>query len=142
MMSLQAVDSHLVSRIVPLSRLGCPTPLTGSPRQQEAFVRGRSAAGSCRSLPPAMLPPEDNSMDRLSLFFNSILMAFLPIELPKDDLETRIFWMLLFVAPTSTYVHIRSISSIPIVWALFTRGAMPVSTDISRVLETALWAST
>lgn len=61
----------------------------------------------------------------IGLSIAAFVLAFLPIELTEAYLGTRSFWTLLLVILISIPVYTCSVPTIPIVWALFMRGAMP-----------------
>ncbi|MEM7559235.1 MAG: permease, partial [Planctomycetota bacterium] len=61
----------------------------------------------------------------IGLSLAALVLAFLPIELTEAYLGTRDIWPLLLVILISVPVYTCSVPTIPIVWALFMRGAMP-----------------
>ncbi|MEL6109229.1 MAG: permease [Planctomycetota bacterium] len=61
----------------------------------------------------------------IGLSVAALVLAFLPIELTEAYLGTRSRWTLLLVILISIPVYTCSVPTIPIVWALFMRGAMP-----------------
>ena len=61
----------------------------------------------------------------IGLTVAALVLAFLPIELTEDYLGTRSIWTLLLVILIGIPVYTCSVPTIPIVWALFMRGAMP-----------------
>lgn len=61
----------------------------------------------------------------IGLSVAALVLAFLPIELTEAYLGTRSIWTLLLVILISIPVYTCSVPTIPIVWALFMRGAMP-----------------
>ncbi|HBE70040.1 MAG TPA: hypothetical protein DDW52_17985 [Planctomycetaceae bacterium] len=61
----------------------------------------------------------------IGLSIAALVLAFLPIELTEAYLGTRSLWPLLLVILIGIPVYTCSIPTIPIVWALFMRGAMP-----------------
>ncbi len=61
----------------------------------------------------------------IGLSLAALVLAFLPIELTEAYLGTREIWPLLLVILISIPVYTCSVPTIPIVWALFMRGAMP-----------------
>ncbi len=61
----------------------------------------------------------------IGLSVAALVLAFLPIELTEAYLGTRSFWPLLLVILIGIPVYTCSVPTIPIVWALFMRGAMP-----------------
>lgn len=68
----------------------------------------------------------DISVDlAIGLSVAALVLAFLPIELTEAYLGTRSIWALLLVILIGIPVYTCSVPTIPIVWALFMRGAMP-----------------
>ncbi|MEM9367160.1 MAG: permease [Planctomycetota bacterium] len=68
----------------------------------------------------------DVSVDlTIGLSVAALVLAFLPIELTEAYLGTRSVWTLLLVILIGIPVYTCSVPTIPIVWALFMRGAMP-----------------
>lgn len=68
----------------------------------------------------------DVSVDlAIGLSIAAMVLAFLPIELTEAYLGTRSVWTLLLVILIGIPVYTCSVPTIPIVWALFMRGAMP-----------------
>ena len=68
----------------------------------------------------------DISVDMaIGLTVAALVLAFLPIELTEAYLGTRSIWPLLLVILLGIPVYTCSVPTIPIVWALFMRGAMP-----------------
>ena len=61
----------------------------------------------------------------IGLSIAALVLAFLPIELTGAYLGTRSIWTLLLVILIGIPVYTCSVPTIPIVWALFMRGAMP-----------------
>ncbi|MBM3964538.1 MAG: hypothetical protein FJ308_05645 [Planctomycetes bacterium] len=61
----------------------------------------------------------------IGLSVAALVLAFLPIELTEAYLGTRSVWTLLLVILIGIPVYTCSVPTIPIVWALFMRGAMP-----------------
>ncbi|MEM7456410.1 MAG: permease [Planctomycetota bacterium] len=61
----------------------------------------------------------------IGLSVAALVLAFLPIELTEAYLGTRSIWTLLLVILIGIPVYTCSVPTIPIVWALFMRGAMP-----------------
>ena len=81
---------------------------------------GRALNWAFRDLGPEI------SVDLLiGLSIAGLVLAFLPIELTEAFLGTRRFWPLLLVIIVGIPVYTCSVPTIPIVWALFMRGAMP-----------------
>lgn len=71
------------------------------------------------------LGPEISVDLLIGLSLAALVLAFLPIELTGAYLGTRSPWTLLLVILISIPVYTCSVPTIPIVWALFMRGAMP-----------------
>lgn len=68
----------------------------------------------------------DISVDlTIGLSVAALVLAFLPIELTEAYLGTRSIWTLLLVVLIAIPVYTCSVPSIPIVWAMLMRGAMP-----------------
>jgi len=61
----------------------------------------------------------------IGLSIAALVLAFLPIELTGAYLGTRSVWTLLLVVLIGIPVYTCSVPTIPIVWALLMRGAMP-----------------
>lgn len=61
----------------------------------------------------------------IGLSVAALVLAFLPVELTEAYLGTRSTWTLLLVVLIAIPVYTCSVPTIPIVWALFMRGAMP-----------------
>ncbi|MEO1528394.1 MAG: permease [Planctomycetota bacterium] len=61
----------------------------------------------------------------IGLAVAALVLAFLPLELTEAYLGTRSLWTLILVILISIPVYTCSVPTIPIVWALFMRGAMP-----------------
>lgn len=61
----------------------------------------------------------------IGLSLAAVVLAFLPIELTEAYLGTRSLWTLLLIILIAVPVYTCSVPTIPIVWALLMRGAMP-----------------
>ncbi|MEM1063216.1 MAG: permease, partial [Planctomycetota bacterium] len=61
----------------------------------------------------------------IGLSVAALVLAFLPIELTEAYLGTRSLWTLLVVIVIAIPVYTCSVPTIPIVWAMLMRGAMP-----------------
>ncbi|MEL7336586.1 MAG: permease, partial [Planctomycetota bacterium] len=61
----------------------------------------------------------------IGLSIAAVVLAFLPIELTGAYLGTRSVWAMFLVILIGIPVYTCSVPTIPIVWALFMRGAMP-----------------
>jgi len=71
------------------------------------------------------LGPEISVDLLIGLSVAALVLAFLPIELTAAYLGTRSIWTLLLVILIGIPVYTCSVPTIPIVWAMFMRGAMP-----------------
>lgn len=91
----------------------------------QAATQGRSRFGRAMHWAFWDLGSEISVDLTIGLSVAALVLAFLPIELTEAYLGTRSVWTLLLVILIGIPVYTCSVPTIPIVWALFMRGAMP-----------------